>query len=452
MMKKITIICMLTLTLVLLVACQNNQNQTDEITATEKVVLLEEKRKSFNFFWQTANTNKEDAGYGLIPDRYPTNPSISSIASVGYGLAAYVIGADAGWVTYEAAYERTNLTLDTLLNLDRINGFYYHFLNTRTGVREWNSEISIIDTGILLMGAIAAAEYFEGDIKDKVMQIYEDVDWNWYLNKSTNMFYMGYSPESGFSGAWDHVSEQLMLYVLAAGAPIHSTSNTPYNTVLDVQMNNYKGVYISENNPELSVTTPFYYTFNGSLFQHQFSHAFIDFNTYIDPNGINWFENAKLATLANYAYTQDFSHIYKTYGPNSWGLSASDGPGEYNAYGSKPAKSHRHNGTVAPYAAVASINYTPKLAASAALHYYNIEGLFGTYGFKDAYNLGLHDPNLNIGLANKTPWMAKDVIGIDKGITLVMLANYDNQIIWNLIMKNDAVLAGLTILGFTKNA
>src|SRR5690554_5643735 len=160
-MKKIIIMIICIGMVGLLVACNNTgNNQSENLTSSEKEILSLEKRKSFNFFWDLANTNEQDNGYGLIPDRYPTNPSIASIASVGFGLAAYVIGADAGWVTYEAAYERTNLTLDTLLNLDRINGFYYHFLNTRTGVREWNSEISIIDTGILLMGAIINNRYF----------------------------------------------------------------------------------------------------------------------------------------------------------------------------------------------------------------------------------------------------------------------------------------------------
>ena len=313
-MKKIIIMIICIGMVGLLVACNNTgNNQSENLTISEKEILSLEKRKSFDFFWDLANTNEQDNGYGLIPDRYPTNPSIASIASVGFGLAAYVVGADEGWITFEEGYERVDGTLDMLLRLERIQGFYYHFLNTRTGTRAWNSEISIIDTGILLMGAIAAGEYFGGETKEKVNEIYNTVNWGWYLNNTTNRFYMGYSPETGFSGAWDHISEQLMLYILAAGAQTYSLPKTPYTDLVDYHVKNYKGTYISEKNPDLSVTTPFYYTWNGSLFQHQFSHAFVDFNTYIDPSGINWFENAKLATLANYAYTQDFSHIYKSY-------------------------------------------------------------------------------------------------------------------------------------------
>src|SRR5690606_16737427 len=149
-----------------------------------------------------------------------------------------------------------------------------------------------------------------------------------------------------------------------------------------------------------------------------------------DQNGVNWFENAVFATRANYAFVQDNTHLYKTYSELSWGLAASDGPGEYNAYGAKPAKNNVHNGTIAPYAALASINYLPKLVGKTAVHYYTeVSGLFGTYGFKDAYNLGPVNPESFPILAGKTPWVASDYIGIDKGITLIMLANFKNQVI-----------------------
>src|SRR5690554_1982076 len=167
-MKKIIIMIICIGMVGLLVACNNTgNNQSENLTSSEREILSLEKRKSFAFFWDLANTNEQDNGYGLIPDRYPTNPSIASIASVGFGLAAYVVGADEGWITFEEGYERVDGTLDMLLRLERIQGFYYHFLNTRTGTRAWNSEISIIDTGILLMGAIAAGEYFGGETKEK---------------------------------------------------------------------------------------------------------------------------------------------------------------------------------------------------------------------------------------------------------------------------------------------
>src|SRR5690606_14230574 len=223
----------------------------------------------------------------------------------------------------------------------------------------------------------------------------------------------------------------------------------PYSIIMTIQNAQYKGTYTSTTNPELSVTTPFYYSYNGSLFQHQFSQGFLDLRQKVDENGVNWFENGRLATLANYAYTQDVSHLYKTYGKYSWGLSAADGPGEYNAYGGKPAKNNTHNGTIAPYAAIASINYAPKLVGKTAVHFFSeVDGLVGEYGFKDSFNLGPVNPEQFPNIAAKTPWVASDYIGIDKGITLIMIANYKNSIIWNEVMKNDYIKAGLTVLGF----
>lgn len=449
-MKKIILIVLIVFGVLIISGCEKKEINDDGLTQEEMEVLNLEQRKSFDFFWETTNTKEGSLGYGLSRDRYPGNPNIASIASVGFALSAYVIGADEGFVTKEEASTRVNKTLDTLLRLDHKNGFFFHFLNMETGAREWNSEISVIDTGILLMGAISAAEYFGGEIKDKVQELYDRVNWNWYINSQTKLFYMGYSPETGFSGAWDHMAEQLMLYVLGSGSSTNSISNQHYNIIMNIQKNSYKGIYNSTKNPELSVKEPFYYSFNGSLFQHQFTHAFIDFRDIEDKDGTNWFNNAVLATKANYAYVQDHKDRYKTYSEFSWGLSASDGPGEYNAYGAQPAKSNTHNGTIAPYAAIASINYLPKLVGQTAVHYYKTEGLWGEYGFIDAYNLGPVNPDQLPNIANKTPWFGKDVIGIDKGVTLIMISNYKNNIIWNQVMKNDNIRAGLSILGYQK--
>lgn len=447
MMKKILLLLMVVMSGFVLIACAPTGE--GELTTEEQAVLDDEMYRSFLYLWEQSNDNPESSGYGLTRDRYPGHPTIASIAAVGFALAALPVGVENGWITEEEGRMRAEGTLQTVLNLDHINGFYYHFLNIQTGAREWNSEISVIDTGILVVGAIVAAEYFGGVTAERMQSIYDRVRWDWYVDTNRNMFYMGYHPEQGFSGAWDHVSEQLMLYVLGSGASLHRTPKSMYDRMVDIMKTSYTGTYTSTTNSDLSVTTPFYYTYNGSLFQYQFSHAFVDFRNIEDENGINWFDNSVSATRASYAYAQDVAHLYKTYGPNAWGLTAGDGPGEYRAYGSRPAHNNTHNGTLAPYGAIASINYLPKQAAQAAVHYKTIDGLFSEYGFKDSYNLGPVDPLYNPHIEARTPWVAPDYIGIDKGITLLMLANYDSGIIWELFMQNSNVQDGLTRLGFT---
>ena len=433
--KKIFTKLNLVLISIVLVSCKNNQKELN------LDVIKEEHRLSFNYLWEAANTNKESNGYGLVRDRYPGNPSLSSVAAVGFALAAIPAAVENGWISYEEGFERVDGTLDTLLKLERTEGFYYHFVNISTGLRSPGSEVSIIDTGLMLAGAIVAGEYFEGEVLDKVNEIYDDINWNFYINPNTNMFYMGYSPEHGFSGAWDHVSEQLILYVLAAGSKTYPTDRSMYYKMKDISNRSY--TYHNQETDE-----SFIYTYNGSLFQYQFSHAFVDFRNMVDLDLTNWFENSILATKAHYNYVIEESHKYKTYSENSWGLSAGDGPTGYLAFGGGPAKNNVHNGTITPYAALASINYLEKEAVNAANHYKEIEELWGEYGFKDSYNLGPNDDSYNPIIASVTPWYASDYIGIDKGITFLMIENYFSKIIWNNFMKNENVINGLEVLGF----
>jgi hypothetical protein len=169
----------------------------------------------------------------------------------------------------------------------------------------------------------------------------------------------------------------------------------------------------------------------------------------LDYQGTDWFENAVRATRANYLYTQDFADRYKTYSPVSWGISAGDGPNEYRAYGSQPAIRNSHNGTIVPYAAVASINYLEMESLLATAHYASIPQLQTTYGFSDAYNLGPVQASYNPTIANLTPWYDPHVLGIDKGITVLMIENYRTELVWHQFMANTRFQTGLTQLGFT---
>lgn len=72
---------------------------------------------------------------------------------------------------------RAIITLETFLkNVERKNGFFVHFANMNDGKREWNSEVSIIDTDVFLMGALTVEEYFGEEAKELFEQIYGRVD------------------------------------------------------------------------------------------------------------------------------------------------------------------------------------------------------------------------------------------------------------------------------------
>lgn len=391
-------------------------------TVSIETVIAYEMKGAFDFFWEQANTDLNSPGFGLIRDRFPGSPGISSIAAVGFALTSYPIGVEKGYVTYEQAYERTDRTLDTLLGMERTEGFFYHFVDMQTGKRAWSSEVSSIDTAILMMGVLTAGEYFGGEIQTKANQLYLDVNWTWFVDDSRDMFYMAYRPEKGFEGHWDFYAEQLMLYVLAAGSPTHPTDDSLYYG-------------FTRHTAKYGESEPFIHSWFGSLFTYQFSHAWLDFRGHTDREGVDWFENSVRATRAQYQFAVDKDEKYKTLGPLAWGLSACDGPNGYNGlYGAPPSgydnNSHKVDDTIPPYAAIASILFLPEESTQAMLNYFAIEPLKGKYGFQDAYNLS-------------EDWYASDVIGIDKGVSLLMLANYENNLVYAITMKNEYLLDGL---------
>lgn len=396
---------------------------------TSEEVIAFEMQGSFNFFWEQANADPNSPGYGLIRDRYPGSEGISSMASVGFGLTAYLIGIEKGYITYDEGYERVDKTLDTLLAMERTEGFFYHFVNMDTGKRAWESEVSSIDTSILFMGILTAGQYFGGEIQTKAQELYDGVNWPWFIDPERNMFYMAYRPEKGFEGHWDFYAEQLMLYVLAAGSDTYPIDETPYYT-------------FTRHEARFGEGDLFIHSWFGSIFTYQFSHAWIDFREYTDKEGVNWFDNSAEASLAHYNFATLMEKKYITLGPESWGLTASDGPNGYNGlYGAPPSgfdnRAHFIDDTIAPSAAIGSIIFLPEQVQQAMMNYYSIEQLRGPYGFMDAYNL-------------TEEWYAADVIGIDKGIALLMLANYENDAVHQIVMQNEQILNGLTRLQITK--
>jgi hypothetical protein len=398
-------------------------------SAAIEEVIAYEMEGSFRFFWEQANSDPDSAGYGLIRDRFPGSEGIASTASVGFGLTAYPIGVEKGYITREEGFERANGTLDTLLAMERTEGFYYHFVSMETGERAWESEVSSIDTAILVMGALTAGEYFGGEVEAKAQELYDGVNWAWFVDESRDMFYMAYRPEEGFGGHWDFYAEQLMLYVLAAGSETYPIEPSTYYA-------------FTRHEAAFGEGEPFIHSWFGSIFTYQFSHAWLDFRDYTDKEGANWFQNSVVASQSQVDFAVANDEEYETLGADAWGLTASDGPNGYNGlYGAPPSGfdnlAHEVDDTIAPAGAIGSIIFVPEAAERAMLNYYSIAELQGEYGFQDAYNL-------------TEDWYASDVIGIDKGITLLMLANYENDLVYQYAMQNEAILRGLERLELTK--
>lgn len=370
-------------------------------------------------------TRFSDKITGLTKDSSRTG-SPSSVAATGFALAAYAIAGSRGWIAPDYAYGRILTTLQTLRHkAAHQEGFFYHFLDARTGKRVWGSEASSIDTALAVAGALLAAQYYPGTEAEKLArEIYERVNWKWMMNGS-DFICMGWTPESKFLPYyWDSYNELMLLVALAIGSPTFPVPPGAWERWLRPagEYNGHRVIYAS----------------TGALFTYQFSHAYIDFRD-LDDQGINFFENSREATLANREYSLSLSGKYKGYSETSWGLSSSVGPGGYMAFGGKPGGGLQ-DGTIAPYSTLSSIVFTPELSTKAARFFYDHyeKELYGNFGFKDAFNLD-------------KGWWASEYLGIDQGITLLMLENFLNGgIVWQKFMKLEAVQRWIELTGLKK--
>ncbi|MFA4982504.1 MAG: glucoamylase family protein [Candidatus Omnitrophota bacterium] len=346
---------------------------------------------------------------GLIKDSSrPGAPA--SVAAVGFGLTALCVGDFRGWLDTQQAYDRILKTLLTFRDVvPNERGFFYHFLDMRTGARVWDSELSSIDTALFLAGALFAGEYFKGTEVEKIAnEIYMRVDWPWMMNGKKVMC-MGWKPEEGFLDYyWDTYSEAMILYALAIGSPSHPIS---------------KEAWLEWKRPVDSYKEfKLIHSYTGSIFTYQFSHAWIDFRSLHDGD-TDYFTNSVEAARANRQFCSDNSYIYKTYGDDCWGLTASLGPEGYKGYGARPGAAI-NDGTIAPCGMAASLPFTPVDALNGLK---NINSqyrrfLYGKYGFKDAFNMD-------------KDWWSEEYLGIDVGITVLMIENYKTGMVWNKFME-----------------
>jgi hypothetical protein len=377
-------------------------------------------RKTFNYFW-----NEVGEETGFVKDR--TGEKVpSSIAATGFGLAAICIADSRNWITHQQAYDRVKKTLTAVKNnAARVNGVYYHFIDKNDGYRVWKCEVSSVDTALLLGGVITAEEYFkEKDIKKLCRDIYSNIDWKWMMEPKSKGLYMGWDPEGEFSKyiLWDMFGEEMLMYVLAMGAPkddyaIPADSWDSFRR----PVKNYKGY-------------KYIFCESESMFTYQYSHAFIDFRNKHDKYADYW-KNSYNAINASIAFSEEQKSEHKTYQEGFWGISASDGPDGYKNYG---ATIFTHDGTVAPYALCGAVPYVPEKSIAALR---NLMANYGEkvwdeeYGFVSSFNL------------NKD-WFSTEHVGIDLGISLLMIENYRTEFIWNHFNKNKYVKNGMNKAGF----
>lgn len=423
-------------------------------------------RRTFAFFWETTNPRN-----GLAPDRWP-NPPFSSIAAIGYALTAYPIGAERGWIPRDSAAHRTLTTLRFMWRLPQgpdssgyagYKGFFYHFLDMERGLRFRNTELSTIDTGLMLCGVLFAQQYFDGGdslevaIRAYADSLYHRVEWPWFV-RDQPLITMGWHPERGYGPAvYEGYNEAMFLYVLALGSPTHPIQAEAWER--------FTSTYD---------WAPFYgyeHVNFEPLFGHQYSHVWIDFRRIQDPymrqRGIDYFENSRRAVLSQREYAIDNPGEWRDYGPDIWGLTASDGPvgatievdgrqRRFYTYMARGAAATKivDDGTIAPTAAGGSVPFAPDVTIRAlrAMRDRYGEDLFTRYGFLDAFNPTLQVEGVRLQRGQVIPgkgWFDDNYLGIDQGPILAMIENYRTELVWAHMRDHPAIIRGLCRAGFT---
>jgi hypothetical protein len=384
--------------------------------------LLEELEKAnFRFFWEQANPET-----GLVRDRFNVRRSdkseLASIAATGFGLTALCIGENRHYVS---RFESQRRVLDTLRflwkKLPHHRGFFYHWANVNTGQRIWESEVSSVDTAILLCGILTCRQHFtQPEIHELASAIYNRVDWNW-LSEDTPVLPHGWTPERGFlQYRWDNYSEMMMMYLLGLGSDTHPLPAKAWDS-WKRSIFEYNGIrYIGSFAP---------------LFIHQYSQAWFDFRGKRDRYA-DYFRNSIVATDVHRRFCLDLAKQFPDYSDDLWGISASDSKKGYVIWGGPPSAGPI-DGTVVPCAAGGSLPFQPE-ATMRVLR--NIKDRYGQktwsdYGFVDAFN-------------PLTNWYDTDVIGIDIGITMVMAENARTAFVWDTFMKNPEAMRALDRAGF----
>src|ERR1041384_1233549 len=398
--------------------------------SVEAQFLDDLQRRSFQYFWEQADPNT-----GLVPDRArmdgkpldANHQNVASIAATGFGLTSLCIAANRNWIEQSQARERA---LDTLRFFDahayQQHGWFYHWLDTKTGERRWNSEVSSIDTALLLAGVLTVGQCFRDnpEIMRLASRIYQRVDFRWMLNGHPRLLSHGWKPETGFLRArWDTYSENAILYLLAIGSPSHPISPESWYAL-------WRDRYRYEGHS-------YFTTIGVPLFMHQYSHAWVDFRNRRETRGdrIDYFQNSVAATLAHRAFCINLRYDFPAFGPDMWGITASDSAKGYLAWGGPP-RDPDIDGTVVPSAAGGSLMFTPELATRAlqTMHDTYGEKIYGKYGFVDAFN-------------PKTGWIDTDVIGINAGIILLSAENSRTGNVWRWFMQNREIPTAMGRIG-----
>ncbi|MGB6200055.1 MAG: glucoamylase family protein [Candidatus Acidiferrales bacterium] len=410
-------------------------------------------RETFAYF-----VNESNPENGLIRDKTEKDWP-ASIAATGLALASYPVGVERAFLTRDDAIKRTLATLRFFAKSHQgieadatgYRGFYYHFLDMKTGQRTWKCELSTIDSTFLLAGALTAATYFDRDtpeedeIREHANSLYGRVDWKWALNRGLTIV-NGWKPETGFlKYRWQGYSEALLLYVLGLGSPTNPLPGKSYAAWTSTYK--WKRIYGID------------FLYAGPLFIHQLPQLWLDLrgvkDNFMGKKGIDYFENSRRATLVQQRYAIRNPRRFVHYGEHCWGITASDGPGpatkrvkgvkrKFFDYVARGVPYGPDDGTVAPWVVVASLPFAPEIVIPTIRHFNELRlREKNPYGFKATFN-----PTYPEKGGRPHGWVTPWHFGLNQGPIVMMIENYRSGFLWRLMQHCPAIMKGLQQAGF----
>jgi len=415
-------------------------------------ILGRAQREAFRYFESQANPDN-----GLVADSNAPGAS-ASIAALGLGLSCYAVGVERGFMSRGEAVGRVLAALRFLNESEQsrspdatgYKGFYYHFLDMKTGRRAGSCELSTIDTALLMAGVLTVASYFdrttddERELRDLADALYRRVDWAWAADERGCLGH-GWRPKKGrLRWSWNFgYSEASILYALALGSPTFSIPNDGYRewTATFEKILAYEIEYI----------------YAGPLFIHQLPQVWLDLRDIRDELnrtlGFDYFENSRRATLVHRAYATDNPQGFAGYSANTWGLTASDGPGpavktiagkrrRFFGYRARGAPFGPDDGTIAPWGVLASLPFAPRVVCDAAHH--EIE-LLDDKARAPSFQASINPTFTTRGAAG---WVAPWKLGLNEGPIVLMIENFSSQLVWKLARRCPYIVRGLERAGF----
>ncbi|MEJ7747236.1 MAG: glucoamylase family protein [Luteimonas sp.] len=427
----------------------------DMLACSDEQLLDSLQRAAFAYFLQTVNPAN-----GLVADT-SREGSPASIGVVGFALTCYPVAVERGWMPRADAVRLTLAALRFFRDSEQseaelatgYKGFYYHFLDMQTGARMWRSELSMIDTALLIAGMLAASRYFcaddtdEAELRAIAQELYLRVDWPWSQGGEQTIK-MGWKPECGFLNyGWDGYSEAIILYVLALGSPTHPLPSGTHCFHAWTKTYQWENLYGYD------------FLYAGPLFIHQFSHAWIDFrgirDSFMREKNCDYFENSRRATLIQREYTRRNPLQLAGYDADCWGLTACDGPNGESCHGTGTGKPPRlfgyaargvpygpDDGSLSGWGVLASLPFAPDVVLAAT------RNMLGRYPemlpsqqFASSFNPSLAD-------AGEPAWVSAGSYGLDQGIVVMMIENHRSGLLWQLMRDCPHVRNGLRNAGF----